>query len=42
MLKISNINKGFTGKQVLKDLSLEISEGSIFGLVGVNGAGKST
>ena len=42
MLKISNIDKGFTGKRVLKDLSLEISEGSIFGLVGVNGAGKST
>ena len=42
MLKINNVYKGFAEKKVLNDLSLEISESSIFGLVGVKGAGKST
>lgn len=42
MLKIDNVSKSFSDKEVLKDLSLSINEGSIFGLVGVNGSGKST
>lgn len=42
MIKITNLSKNFGTKSVLKNLSLEIKEGSIFGLVGINGAGKST
>ncbi len=42
MIKIINLSKSFSDKQVLKDLNLEIEEGKIFGLVGINGAGKST
>lgn len=42
MLKIDSLYKSFGKKDVLKGLDLEISEGSIFGLVGINGAGKST
>ncbi len=42
MLKINSLNKSFGKKTVLDSLNLEITEGSIFGLVGVNGAGKST
>ena len=42
MLKINSVSKGFTEKEVLKNLDLIVKEGSIFGLVGINGAGKST
>jgi len=43
MLKINNINVGYYGGiQVIRDVSLSISEGEIVALVGANGAGKST
>jgi ABC-2 type transport system ATP-binding protein len=42
MLKINNINKSFNDKVVLDNLCLQVNDGSIFGLVGVNGVGKST
>ena len=42
MIKINNLSKKFSDKQVLKDLNLEIEDGKVFGLVGINGAGKST
>lgn len=42
MLKIDGLSKSFSDKDVLKELSLNINEGSIFGLVGINGSGKST
>jgi len=42
MIKITNLSKNFGTKSVLNNLSLEIKEGSILGLVGINGAGKST
>ena len=42
MLKINGLTKGFGDKKVLDSLYLEVNEASIFGLVGVNGAGKST
>lgn len=41
MLKITNLTKKFDQKEVLKNVSLTINEGDIFGLVGINGAGKS-
>jgi len=42
MLKISHVYKNFGDKPVLRNLNLEIEEGSIFGLVGINGSGKTT
>ncbi len=42
ILQISSINKSFGENQVLKDLSLTVKEGSIFGFIGQNGAGKTT
>lgn len=42
MIKIQNLRKTYGAKIALKDLSLEIDEGEIFGLLGHNGAGKST
>ncbi len=42
MIKISNVSKSYGDKKALDSLSLEIKEGSVFGLLGVNGAGKTT
>lgn len=42
MIEINNLFKSFSGKEVLKDVSLSIADGDIFGIVGHSGAGKST
>lgn len=41
-LKMENISKQFSGNYVLKDVTLEASEGEALALLGANGAGKST
>jgi spermidine/putrescine transport system ATP-binding protein len=41
-LKLSNVSKRFEDKWVLRDVSMEVARGEIFGLLGVTGAGKST
>jgi ABC-2 type transport system ATP-binding protein len=42
MLKIQNLTKKFAGKDALKGISFEVNRGEIYGLLGHNGAGKST
>ena len=42
ILKCENINKKFGKKQILKNVSLEVTEGDILGFIGPNGAGKTT
>ena len=42
MIRVEKINKSFDGFQALKDLDINIKKGSIYGLVGTNGAGKTT
>ena len=42
MIKINNLYKSFNDIEVLKDITLEIKKGEVFGLVGHSGAGKST
>ena len=42
MLEVRGLCKRFGGKPALKDLSFSVREGEIFGLLGHNGAGKST
>ena len=43
MISIKNITFGYTpSTQVLKDFSLEFSQGGVYGLLGKNGTGKST
>jgi ABC-2 type transport system ATP-binding protein len=41
-LVVEHINKSFAQNHVIKDLSMEVREGSIFGFLGPNGAGKTT
>ncbi|HIK06160.1 MAG TPA: ABC transporter ATP-binding protein [Trichormus sp. M33_DOE_039] len=42
MLKITNLNKSYRDNQVLQNINLAISEGEVYGLLGANGAGKTT
>ena len=42
MLRLSNVQTFYGNVQVLKDLSIEVSEGEIITLIGANGAGKTT
>lgn len=42
MIQLSHVNKSFAGKAVLTNLQLAVASGEIYGLLGANGAGKST
>ena len=42
MLKLYNVQTFYGNVQVLKDLSIEVSQGEIITLIGANGAGKTT
>jgi branched-chain amino acid transport system ATP-binding protein len=42
VLRLHNVQTFYGNVQVLKDLSIEVSEGEIITLIGANGAGKTT
>ena len=42
MLKIRNLETGYTKMRVLKGISLHVSSGEVVTIIGANGAGKST
>jgi ABC-2 type transport system ATP-binding protein len=42
MIEINNLGFSYGPKQVLKSISLKVSEGNIYGLLGENGVGKTT
>ncbi|WP_219226608.1 ABC transporter ATP-binding protein [Pedobacter antarcticus] len=42
MLSVHNIVKQYASHRALNDVSLEVSQGQIFGLLGPNGAGKTS
>lgn len=41
-IQVQKLRKSYKDREVLKNISFEIKEGSICGLLGINGAGKST
>ncbi|WP_343209397.1 ABC transporter ATP-binding protein [Anaerolentibacter hominis] len=42
VISVSHLYKSYGQKEVLHDLNLKISRGEVYGLLGANGAGKST
>ncbi|WP_026692664.1 ABC transporter ATP-binding protein [Peribacillus kribbensis] len=42
LLELKNVTGGYTRNPVLKDISFEIEKNELVGLIGLNGAGKST
>lgn len=41
-IQISGLSKSYTGNKVIKNLSLSVVAGEVYGLLGANGVGKST
>ncbi len=41
-IEVHNLCKSYNGIQAVKDVSLTVEKGEVFGLLGANGAGKST
>ncbi|MFC5630566.1 MULTISPECIES: ABC transporter ATP-binding protein [Streptococcus] len=42
MLKLENVTGGYVNLPVLKKVNFEVKDGELVGLIGLNGAGKST
>ncbi|WP_174731940.1 ABC transporter ATP-binding protein [Mesobacillus harenae] len=42
MIQINNMSKAFESLQAVEDINLSVRKGSIYGLIGSNGAGKTT
>lgn len=42
LLKVDHLTGGYTRYPILKDISFDVDKGKIVGLIGLNGAGKST
>ena len=39
-IKITDVSKSYSGIEALKNLSMEINAGTLFGILGPNGAGS--
>lgn len=42
IIAVTRLSKAYHGKRVLEDLSFSVGSGKVLGLLGANGAGKST
>ena len=41
-IQLKNISKSYDKVQALEDISFDVKEGELFGLIGPDGAGKTT
>lgn len=41
-IDVANLSKAFGGRTVVRDLSMQVPEGTIYGFLGPNGSGKTT
>ena len=42
ILSLSNVSKGFGPTQILRDISMSVSEGEFVAILGFSGTGKTT
>ena len=42
MLTVTDVSLSFTGQALFKDINLKFVPGNCYGIIGANGAGKST
>lgn len=42
MISVSGLCKSYNGKQVVKDFNITVGKGEVYGILGANGAGKTT
>ena len=42
MITVSNVSLNFSGTPLFKDVNIKFTEGNCYGVIGANGAGKST
>lgn len=42
MIKVNNISKSYESTEALNDVTIDVKKGELFGLIGPDGAGKST
>lgn len=42
VIQVNGLTKSYNGKKVVNNLNLSVKNGTVFGLLGANGAGKST
>ncbi|MCA1803097.1 MAG: ATP-binding cassette domain-containing protein, partial [Rhodothermaceae bacterium] len=42
IINIKNLSKSYGAQPALRDVSLQVGEGELFGLIGPDGAGKTT
>ncbi|WP_312475326.1 adenosylcobinamide amidohydrolase [Neobacillus sp.] len=42
MLSVQQVSGGYSGEAILKDISFQVEQGELFGVLGPNGSGKTT
>jgi ABC-2 type transport system ATP-binding protein len=42
MIEVNNLSFEIEGRKILKDINLKVNQGTIFGIIGPNGVGKTT
>ena len=42
MITVTNVSLNFSGQTLFKDVNLKFTPGNCYGIIGANGAGKST